>query len=69
MSSYYEPDGPEERTAFYEESFERDIERIEADENDGYHRNEFGEVIPHALTVYPVDAAVIVDKITNAVKL
>lgn len=64
-----EPDGPEERTAFYEESFERDIERIEADENDGYHRNEFGEVIPHALTRYPLDIEPIMDKIKTAVKL
>ena len=64
-----EPDGFEERTAFYEESYERDIEAIERDEKDeGYHVNEYGEMIPHAVTTYPRDSSAITTEIAKAVR-
>jgi hypothetical protein len=68
------PDGPEERTAFYEEAFERDIDEQDvreqlADDDTGYHTNEYGEIIAHAVTVEPIDVAPIMDKIKTAVRL
>ena len=70
-------DGFEQRQAFYDEAAERDeaafaLEEKLADESRdvlGYHVNEYGEIIAHAVTTYPRDSSAITVEIAKAILL
>ena len=78
----HEPDGPEQREADNEERSEREDDRIDALEDAAdselmaiaerrmnCHTNEFGERIPHRLSVMPVDSSEVTANILDAMQV